>query len=278
MATITAERRRSRCSVDGDDPSGEMLYYVHGAANGDDAKTAVRAVLPATFTARDASGTAKSLVPTTMECDVQHDESGNELYYVTAHFGLFDFAESSFEFDTTGGTQRVTQSLATVGAYGTGATTADYKGAIAVTNGGKTVEGTDIIIPRFAFKERHVMPVATVTQAYMVQLADLTGTYNNATWRGFAAGEVLFEGARGVKTGADDWEIEFMFNRSPNLSSYSVGDITVTSKLGWHLQWVIYKAVENNTIHEITPQPKAVYIERVYDPGDFSLLGISYSF
>src|SRR6056297_3666917 len=114
----------------------------------------------------------------------------------------------AFSFDTTGGTQHITQSLSTISRTApAGKTAPDFKGAIGVTH--DAVEGVDITVPVYAFSETHYLAVATVTAAYKLQIFQLTGTVNDAAFKGLAAGECLFLGASGAKRGTDKWEINF---------------------------------------------------------------------
>ena len=135
-----------------------------------------------------------------------------------------------------------------------------------------SVDGTDITVPVYNFTETHHIPVANVTNAYKTALFLLTGRTNNATFRGFAAGEVLFLGASGSQRGFEDWEITFRFAASPNVTGLSVGDITGIAKEGWQYLWVKYADTESDGA--IVKQPVAVYVEKVYESGDYSALGI----
>jgi hypothetical protein len=174
-------------------------------------------------------------------------------------------------FDTGGGTTHITQSLATVNSYApAGETPPDFKGAIGVST--DSVEGTDITIPVFNFTETHYVPVALLTGAYKVVLFYLTGRVNHAPFKGFARGEVLFQGASGSQRGQEDWEITFSFAASPNATGLTVGDITDIDKKGWEYLWVRYQDAEDADV--LVKQPAAVYVEQVYLYGDFSLLGI----
>jgi len=69
--------------------------------------------------------------------------------------------------------------------------------AIGVTDTG--VEGVEIVVPVYNFSETHYLPDGQVTQGYKLTLFGLTGKVNNGSFRGFAAGEVLFLGASGSK-------------------------------------------------------------------------------
>jgi hypothetical protein len=176
--------------------------------------------------------------------------------------------QSSYSFDTGGGNQKITQSLETVGSYGDDPP--DFQGAIGVNN--DSVEGTDITIPVYNFKETHYIPVALITAAYKATLFYLTGKVNAAPFKGFAPGEVLFMGASGSQRGQEDWEITFSFAASPNAVGLTMGDITGIDKKGWEYLWVRYQDAEDEDV--LVKQPAAVYVEQVYPYGDFSLLGI----
>jgi hypothetical protein len=173
--------------------------------------------------------------------------------------------------DTGGGTQHITQSRATVSKHApAGETAPDFKGAIGVTT--DSVEGTDITIPIFNFAETHYVPTAAVTDGYKLALFSLTGKANDAAFRGFQAGEVLFLGASGSKRGKDDWEITFRFAASLNITGLGVGDIVGIDKKGWEYLWVRYADAEDENV--LVKQPIAAYVEQVYQEADFSGLGI----
>jgi hypothetical protein len=135
-----------------------------------------------------------------------------------------------------------------------------------------SVEGADVTIPVYNFTETHMFFDAVVDQAYKLTLFNLTGRTNNAAFKGFAAGEVLFLGASGSKRGSNLWEITFRFAASPNVSGLTVGSITGIAKSGWDYLWVRYADAEDQKV--LVKQPIAVYVERVYESGNFAGLGI----
>jgi len=178
--------------------------------------------------------------------------------------------EPVFSFDTGGGNQHITQSLATVNRYGANAP--DFKGAIGVT--ADAVEGVDITLPVYSFSETHYLADSVVTNPYKGILFMLTGRVNVAAFRGFQPGECLFLGASGSKRGTEKWEISFKFASSPNRAGITVGGIGGISKKGWEYMWVRYADTEDAGAKAIVKKPVAVYVEKVYEDGDFSLLGI----
>jgi len=183
--------------------------------------------------------------------------------------------DSRFAFDTGGGTQHITQSVATVGRYGPKAS-AKLGGAIGFD--GKNVKGCDIVVPVYNFHEVHYFSDDDVTAAYKHTLFELTGTVNDDDFKGFSAGEVLFRGASGSRQGDDPsdlWEITYRFAASPNEDDLEVGDISGIEKEGWQYLWVQYADEADDDTQQLVKKPVAAYVEKVYRYyGDFSALGI----
>lgn len=177
----------------------------------------------------------------------------------------------AFSFDTSAGTQHITQSLETVGWYpAPGVEVEDFDGAINAN--GEQVQGCDIYLPVYNFTETHYLDPAIVTPAYKAALFHATGTMCGAGFKGFSRGEVLFLGARGSLRTGDDWEITYSFAASKNVSNLQVGPMTVSEKLGWDYLWIYY--VEMKGAKRVIQKPISAYVERVYYFGDFSTIGI----
>jgi len=262
MATSVTEKFGSRLTREGDDPRIDLVYTIKGTDSDISAKTLLYATAPATY---------DGLVRRTWEVE----QISEQLWEGTVSYGLMrarpDVGDSMQSFETGGGTQHITQSLSTIGSYApAGKTAPDFKGAIGATR--DSVEGVDIQVPVFQFSESHVLPDRIVTDAYKLNLYNLIAKVNQAAFRWFAAGEVLFMGASGNKRGEDDWEVTFRFAASPNKTGQTVGDITGIAKLGWDYLWVLYEDAEDATADWIVKQPLAAYVERVYEQGDFGLL------
>jgi len=136
------------------------------------------------------------------------------------------------------------------------------------------VYGVDITVPVYSFSETHILANSAVTAAYKGKLFALTGKTNNATFKGFAIGECLFLGASGSKRGKGDWEITFRFAASPNKTGLTVGDITGIAKKGWEYLWVRYEDAVDTAAGTMVKKPLAVYIEKVYEEGNFADLAI----
>lgn len=199
-------------------------------------------------------------------------------------------------FDTGGGTQHITNALQVKNSTGDvtddgervyGPTGIDdgasMKGAINVDD--NSVNGVDIVVPAFQFQESYDVPLSVLNDAYIRKLGELTGSINNAAFRGFKAGEVLFVGA----SGAHEWDdqrgygpgaITFKFVASPSagdgktLLPLKVGEINNIAKGGHEYLWVKYATIADTSKNQLTRQPIAVYVNRVYPDGDFSQLKI----
>ena len=178
-------------------------------------------------------------------------------------------------FDTTGGTQHITQAESETG-YPSGFAGAPHQfKAIGVDANG--VNGVDIVVPQLQWQESYDVPNAYVNATYVRGLAGLTGTTNSAAFRGFEAGEVLFVGCSGSQEwdnekGSGPWSLSYRFVASKNLTNETVGDITGIAKKGHEYLWVKYEDSQNDV--SLLKKPRSVYVNQVYKSADFSQLGI----
>jgi len=183
-----------------------------------------------------------------------------------------DPLKRSRSFDTTGGTQHLTQAF---GETKYGANAPDQKKAIGVDSNG--VNGVDVVTPQLQWQESYDVPNAYVTSSWIRGVAGVTGTTNLSSFRGFEAGEVLFVGCSGSQEwddqkGRGPWSLSFRFVASKNVTGETIGDITGVAKKGHEYIWVRYEdAVDSNTLLK---KPKAVYVNKVYREAEFSALGI----
>jgi hypothetical protein len=254
-----------------------LLYTITGTADEAEALAALKSVAPTTL-----HGMKRQ--PVTVE-PVHVDTTNPDkcIWTGTVNYAPFDPPEvpvppetgdSTFSFETSGGTQHITQSLQTVGSYPPG-TAPNFRGAIGVTH--DNVEGVDITVPVYNFSETHYLSAATVTTAYKGTLFQLTGKVNSGAFRGMEAGECLFLGASGSRRGTgpdEDWEITFRFAGSPNRTGITVGPISGIAKKGWEYLWVRYADAEDAGSNTLVKQPVAAYVEKVYEDGNFAALGI----
>jgi hypothetical protein len=262
------EKFESRQITTGSNPSVELRYAIRGTNDDIEARNALVAGSPVLY---DPWGSGLVFLP---RDQITVLPIGEELWDGIVRYGTIPATnESTFSFDTGGGTQHITQSRQTIASYAApGLTAPNFRGAIGVTD--DSVEGVDITVPVYQFAETHYKPDSLITLAYKATLFSLTGRTNSGAFKGFAAGEVLFLGAAGSKRGLGDWEINYRFAASPNMTALVVGEITGIAKKGWEYLWVRYTQAEDTAAKALVKKPIAAYIERVYEAGDFSLLGI----
>ena len=268
MAITFQELVDSRRITTGESPRAELVYRLAGTADDAAARSAAEAGAP---------NTHDGLVRQTIDIEPVwvNTDAGDGEWRVTVRYGQqepMESGDSQYSFDTGGGTQHITHSRETVGSYAAAGTAPDFENAVGVTK--DNVEGCDIVVPTFSFSETHIKDDEDIDAAYKATLADLTGKVNNGAFKGFAAGEVLFLGASGTKRGSDEWEITYKFSAGRNATGLTVGSITGIAKKGWEYLWVLFEEVEDGTAVALVPQPSAVYVEKVYEAGDLSGLGI----
>lgn len=192
-------------------------------------------------------------------------------------------SDAVLEFDTGGGSQHITtaiQQRRTPGAP-------DRFRAIGVSvdkGGDVSVEGVDVVIPDFNFSLTIQWPAQAINNAgggsYIFGLYGLTGRTNSSpytvvgTFQGvpltmtFAAGELLFMGARGSGSGRF-LSITYSFKASPNKQVTVDDEIQAISKKGHEYLWVQFKTIENTTPPGFVQRPQFVYVAQVYDEADF---------
>ena len=64
------------------------------------------------------------------------------------------------------------------------------------------------------------------------------------------------------------------FAASPNVQNLTIGGINGIDKKGWEYLWVRYADDEDVNAKVLVKKPIGVYVEQVYENGDFSGLGI----
>jgi hypothetical protein len=189
---------------------------------------------------------------------------------------------ASVAFDTTGGTEHITQAYYDGDAEWGGeerfareGQAPEMEGAINVN--GDQVNGIDIVVPVFNFTETWTIPAAYMTATFVNALYSLTGKINNARFRVFNRGECLFMGARGEMARGDfKAVITFSFAARPNEENKKIGRIDGIFKGGWDYLWVWYEDTTDNA--NLIKRPKYVYVDKIYGEGDFSRLGIGTNF
>lgn len=264
MSITVEEKWNGRRQTLGDSPSQEVGYLIFGT---DDDTLAQAAMLDYT-------------PPLWGGMPIQTSEITDRL----AEFlfeGLVKYAfqapkeegEETLSFDAKGSTSKITQSLSTR-KYAVSGTAPDFKGAIGVTK--DHVEGVEIPVPGLTFTKHKRFAAGYVTAAWIKAVSRLYGKTNAAPFFGFAVGEVRFDGAAGTqKKPSEPWDVDFNFAASENATGLTVATISGIQKDGWEYLWTLYQDEEDGSAKFLVKRPVAVYVEKVLQSGDFSILGIS---
>jgi hypothetical protein len=263
------------------DSASDLIYMVQGTA--DDAE-AYAAVIAGTAGLKQDPLSPLLLV----RQSIAVTQVGPTLWEATVHFGHPDRErskepeetgeEGDFSFDTTGGSQHITCSPhGGWQAYPKpGEAAPDFQGAIGVSGppDNRQVEGVDVQVPSLKFTRTKYQSASLVTPAWVKQLSRVTGRKNAAPFWGFDAGEVLFRGATGSRRGRGDWAVNYHFDASQNIAGLQIGDIQGIAKLGWDYLWVYFEPVEDANAMALVQRPKAAYVHKVVQDGDFGQLGL----
>jgi len=260
---------------DGTDKSStrSLSWYAVGYATETTAKAAVVGSVPDTIAITGGPGYL-------FKDDLSWTREGPDVWLFVASYVHpdrrdedVDTGSYTFSFDTMGGKEKMTASLATISKTArAGATAADFKGLI--NWDGKKAAGVSITVPQLQFQIAKRQTNATITMAYVQTLAGLTGRTNDATFLTWDAGEVLFLGARGKEETDADPEVTYYFAAGPNVTSLDVGEITVPAKKAHEYIWVFYDKLEDTTAKKLVARPYQVNVESVYESADFSDLSI----
>ena len=136
------------------------------------------------------------------------------------------------------------------------------------------VKGCAVITGYQTYSETAYLAPKKLTVAYRKGLTRLVGCVNSTPFRGYAAGEVRFEGAaaqwvRGRKTKV---KVTYRFAVSPNDSAVSIASWSI-AKYGWDYAWVKYHVgVDANG--NAGPVPHYAVVDRVSRFADFGGLAL----
>lgn len=288
MATVT-EKLSSGSTTGGSSPQRTLLYLIEGESDESTAATELLAEAPETVDVATVSGGTATLPRTNYRLEPIESEN-SELWLGYVEYGYrtsgavntdtdpATFAAAATSFTTVGATEHIEFSKETVASYPANSEAAreiDHGKAIGVTKTG--IKGVDIVVPKFEWTETYELPAATVTDAYLLTLRELTGRANSQGWRGFNTREVLFVGATGRRERGGPWRIDFQFRFEKTVADVEVGYpkvITIAEKAGHDYVWFEIDTTADSTGGSMTVQPSCAYVERVYDESDLFDLGI----
>lgn len=255
MTFRLTESRESRATTSSP-PTYVSRFHASGETNGGTVKALARAATP------EAVATAEGIL---WRQDIKVTPRGYALWSVEIPYGLRKTEVGSYtlSFDTAGGTVHLTSSRETIASYGT--SPPDHKQLIGVD--GENVNGVDAVIPALVINVHFKHPSGFISLARIKELADYTGSVNNSEFLTFAAGEVLFLGARGTEGTDTETTVEYNFAMSANVNDLAIGDLTV-DKDGHDYIWFQWKdAVSNN---RTAKQPEFAFVERIYPRADLA--------
>lgn len=196
-------------------------------------------------------------------------------FIFTANYSVewLDTDEYSVQISTGGGSVRVTSSFGTLRYAPAGQVAPDFKSAIDVQDG--KPQGIDRVIPSTMITLTYRMTRPANPLAFSLLSDSLVGTYNVAPFLGRAAGELLYLGGDGNFGNKIDPEMQFSWAASKN-AILAIGDIAGIAKAGHDYLWLMYEDVKEGTGADtfVVTKPRAAYVERIYTPGDHSLLGL----
>lgn len=272
MTILVQERLKSPQRESGSQNSQKHKFIVGGTSDVGQAELAVLAQVDDSVTMNNGN----QLPLNSIETDAIGFNQGDVLWECTVTYGADpdkNKKQASFKFETSGGTQKITQSIETLGTYApSGKTATDQHGAIGVN--GDQVEGCEITVPVLKWTEKHFLQASLLSPTYIKALAGVTGKTNNAMFRSFDIDEVLFLGAEGGSDGTEIAELDFKFQASPNQTDITIGTITGINKPGWAYLWIEYEPFSDTTSKGLGKRPKGVYVERVYYSGDYGVMAI----
>jgi hypothetical protein len=189
----------------------------------------------------------------------------------------YNVGESTISISTIGGSQHIDMSIATVATYGG---TENFKNLLNVRFGYdkenneniiEAVDGVEIPMPVCDLCETHWKNNSEITENYRRTLAIMVGKINNASFRGFAAGELQYLGAElNQRKKRGDWEISYHFAACENQTNITIGGITGINKKGWEYIWPIKKINPETKLPEIVQ----INVEQIYPYANFSALEI----
>lgn len=145
----------------------------------------------------------------------------------------------------------------------------DYRQAIGVTK--DRVEGTDRFVPKFEFSI--TVKTYPVTLSFLRTVRAAVAKTNDAPWKGFEAGEVLYMGMTGQCEPNNYWTLTHKFAAGENLTNVPVSPDLTIDKKAWEYLWCTYAPTPLNGI--TLQVPRAAYVEQIYSSADLNTLRLN---
>jgi len=181
------------------------------------------------------------------------------------------------DYDLSGENRNIKQSLETWSyANPLGDPAPDEGGAIGRDQ--KSVKGVDIPFPVVTFGVRRQWQRQHITLTMRGVWERMYGKVNNATFRGYARGEVRFDGAQCSLKGSPTQLIPVTFKFAARFNAASVpfleAGFTVANLEGWHVLDQRFTEKEDTGASAMVRRLTHAYKHRVLEYADFSTLGV----
>lgn len=267
---VAAEQIGRRGRLGGGRTSRRLMYRATGADSIAEAEAAVLAQIETDYGDLTIDGVPLAGMTTSESSVAGH-------YKVTAEFDpLPPLAPqtpedpSRFTFDFGQDTVRAQVAFDTR-TYGNAPASGNLINAKRNSDGTQRVEGVDVPSPAFSFGKTTILPVEVVTDQFLFVLGSIHLHVNASSFAGFAAREVLFQGATGSQRSETEVEITFRFGRRPNIIGQHIGGIAVT-KFGWEYMEPVYQTAQFQGQSEVTLESQLIgfKVHELFPPGDFS--------
>jgi hypothetical protein len=204
--------------------------------------------------------------------NITSTHQGNGCWHGTIHYGPYQTAVGTYRlnYDTTGGTLRVTHSKAMRAKYWNAAYPEPPETRAIGKQPDGSVDGADIVIPALKLTWTFRHPLGAMPLSRIKQLARFTGYTNNDTWMTFEPGELLYLGSTGSQGSDTEADVAYNFAASQNATGLTIGSIAGIAKKGHDyldVQWCdeVVGGVD-------TKDAKYAYTHRVYDETSFQTL------
>jgi len=145
---------------------------------------------------------------------------------------------------------------------------------LAIGVNGEQIDGVDVYVPKGTYTESRY--IQTLNAKFRTILFQLTGCVNDAPFKGFALGEVLFLGARARRRGYGVWKLEYQFSIQLSVAQSidTEGGPQAFEKEGWHYLWLERGKIGAEDNSKVQHTIRAAHVAQVYPYGSFALLGI----
>ena len=188
-----------------------------------------------------------------------------------------DNEEATESFDCGGGTKHMTHAISQSRVYGG---SGDDAGGGIGWNGksGSEAEFSGVDVPCADMRESYTKTISrskATSTSYKKRVAELVGKVNSASFKGWAAGEVMFLGCSysTPSRGAKKVTVTYNFRIMPNESGCKVAGKSCGSKKGFEYLWARSETVQGSD-GKPAVEVKSIYKSVVCESGNFSALGL----